>query len=457
MAGRDYTEFFGPSYRLNDEHAGIESAINCFPQKLQGERWLMRSIEGTVDVQTIVEIRGSIVVANRWFVVAGANLYEMSSDGTSRTLRGELLTTTGYVSMDDNTTQLAIVDGGSLYILSLGTNNFQRIISTGWLGSDHVTELDGYFVFAQPGTEQWYLSEIDDGTLLNGLDFSSADALPDKIIAHTALHRQLWFMGELSTEIWVNSGTAAFPFVRYNSYTVDVGVVGKNAWIKAADTLFFIGKTDRGTGIVYMIVGNQPRRISNLAIEEQLRESTDLSEATFWTYQTQGHEFIGINAPGLETTLVFDAAVEMWSERGEWEDHWIPLRWSFVTAVGNQHFASDSTGIISRLDEELNQLSGRHLVRERAWPHMIAPSLEATRFFGVELMMLTGAGGNVTLEVSNDGGKTFGPPLLRDLGTIGRWMQRIRWLHLGASFNRVFRVRVSDNVPFSIHGAAVET
>jgi hypothetical protein len=62
----------------------------------------------------------------------------------------------------------------------------------------------------------------------------------------------------------------------------------------------------------------------------------------------------------------------------------------------------------------------------------------------------------VTLEISNDGGITFGPMLQRSLGVTGRRMQRIRWLRLGTAINRVFRIRCSDNVPFAIHSAAVD-
>jgi hypothetical protein len=36
-------------------------------------------------------------------------------------------------------------------------------------------------------------------------------------------------------------------------------------------------------------------------------------------------------------------------------------------------------------------------------------------------------------------------------------MQRVRWLGLGAAVNRVFRIRCSDDVPFAIHSATVDT
>lgn len=457
MAGAPVFQCVGPSYYLDDRKAGIQRSVNCYPQRLDGDNWMMAATPGEVQIASLgAEVRGSRNVNGRWFVVAGSALYEMSASGSS-TVRASIAGASGFVGMAHNRTQLAIVDGASLYIYSLATNMLTTVAASGWRGSDDVHELDGYFIFVDPETDQFYISAIDDGTSLDALDFSSADSSPDNIITHRVSHRQLWLFGDLSTEIWIDSGDAAFPFVRYSSYTLGVGVVGKRAAINAADTLFWVGKTDRGTGIVYMASGNQPQRVSTMAVEQALRGSTDLSQATMWTCQIEGHEFIGINAPGLETTWVYDAANQQWHERGEWYDGWQPLRSRLVTSFAGQHFAGDALGAIVRLDADANTLSGRPLVRERTWPHLKQPSMEPVSYFGVELQMKTGSGGSVTLEISNDGGFTFGSPLIRSLGAVGRWMQRVRWLGLGAAVNRVFRIRCSDDVPFAIHSATVDT
>lgn len=457
MAGKQYVQCAGPSYHLADRKAAIQSAINCYPKRIEGDIFIMESTPGEVQITSLTgEIRGSRNVDGRWFIVAGTMLYEITASGVT-TFRGTLSSNTGFVGLSHNKTQLAVVDGPSLYILSLNTNIFTTVSSAGWRGSDDVHEMDGYFIFVDPGTDQFYISAIDDGATLDALDFTSVDSSPDNIVAHKVSHQQAWFFGTRSTEIWINSGALSFPFVRYNSYTIDVGCVGKRAAINAADSLFWIGQTDRGTGIVYMAAGNQPQRVSTQAVEEALASSTDLSRATMWTYQIEGHEFIGINAPGLETTWVYDAAVQQWHERAEWDAGWLPLRSRLVTAFAGEHFAGDSTGKVTRLDISANTLNGRVLVRERTWPHLMNPAMEPISYYGLELAMTTGHGGNVTLQISNDGGTTFGPMLFRALGVIGQRMQRIRWLGLGTAINRVFKIRCSDNVPFAIHSAALDT
>jgi hypothetical protein len=456
MAGKGYVQCVGPSYHLADKKSAIQSAINCYPQNLDTDARMMASIPGEVDTATLAgPVRNQRNVEGRWFVVSGDTLYEQQADG-SNVVRGTILTSTGFVGMSHNTSQLAIVDGANLYIFTLATNVLTQITVPAWRGSDDVHELDGYFIFVDPDTDQFYISAIDDGTSLDALDFSSADSSPDNIVTHRVSHRQLWLFGTRSAEIWIDSGAAAFPFERYQSYTIDVGVVGKRSAINAADTLFWIGQTDRGSGIVYMAAGNQPQRVSTLAVEQALKASTDISKAEMWTYQIEGHEFIGINAPGVTTTWVYDAATQEWHERGEWYDGWQQLRSRLYITFKGEHYGCDLFGKIVRLDASLNQLSGRPLVRERTWPHLKQPSMEPISFYGLELSMLTGYGGNVTLEISNDGGNNFGPKLLRSLGAIGRWMQPVRWLGLGTALNRVFRIRCSDNVPFALYSAAVD-
>lgn len=458
MAGKNVVQCVGPSYHLDDAKAAIQASINCYSQKLDGGATMMQSIPGEVDIDSLgFSIRASRYIAHRWLVVADHTLYEVSPADYTVAVRGQLLTTSGYVGMAFNKTQVAIVDGPQLYIFTLATSVLQQIVSAGWRGSDDVQEKDGYFIFVDPNTDQFYLSKIDDGTSLDALDFSSADSSPDDIVTHKIVGNYVWFFGELSGEPWVNSGQLSFPFTRYNSYTSNVGCVGKLAAINAADTLFWIGKTNRGTGIVYMLEGNQPRRVSTMAVEKKLRESTDISKASMWTYQIEGHEFIGINAPGMDTTWVYDAALKEWHERAEWDEGWLPLRSRMVTSIGSNQYAATDDGKLVYLDETLNTLSGRPLVRERTWPHMKQPSMEPICFYGLELSCKTGNnGGNITLELSNDGGATFGPKLLRGLGAIGRRMQRIRWLGLGCAFNRVFRIRQSDDIPFAIYSAAVD-
>lgn len=459
MAGRNIVAAIGPAYHLDDRRAAVQTAVNCYIEQVEGlgeTRPLTQvSAPGLLPYLALgAEIRGQRNVEGRWFVVAGNTLYEIV--GGIGVSRGTLNTSAGTVSLSHNITQLVIVDGTSLYVYTLATNVLEdRSSNPGWRGSRSVGFIDGYSIFVAPETDQFYLSAIDDASSEDALDFSSADAQPDNVVTSLVLHRELLLFGVYTTEVWINSGGAAFPFVRYNSAQIDVGCVGQQAAIVASDSVFWIGQTRTGTGIVYRMVGHSPQRVSTRAIEQMLAKSTDITQASMWTYQVDGHEFVGINAPGLSTTLVYDAAMQQWHERAEWSAGWAPFRVTSICFVNGAQYAGDAAGNLYKIDPTVYQLGSDPLVRERTWPHLVTQSMEPITFASLELACTTGYGGSVTLEISNNGGNTFGPPLLRSLGATGQWMQKVRWMMLGTANDRVFRIRCSDAVPFNIHAAAV--
>ena len=459
MVGRNFLPCIGPSYHLDDRKAAVQTAINCYLEQIEGlgETRVLTQVSApglAMYLSLGAEIRGQRNVEGRWFVVAGSTLFEIVAGAAVS--RGKLLSATGTVAMSHNNTQLAIVAGTDGYVFKLATNTIARITSAGWRGSKTVGFIDGYTIFVAPGTDQFYITALDDSSSLDALDFSSADSQPDNIVAALVKDPELVLLGLYTTEIWVNSGGALFAFERNRSVQINIGCVGTRACIQAADSIFWIGQTRTGSGIVYQMVGHAPERRSTRAIEQLLAKSTDISAATMWTYQVDGHEFIGINAPGLSTTLVYDAAMQQWHERAEWSSGWAPLRVTSVCYVNGGQYGADAQGNLYRLDSNYYMNGTDPLVRERTWPHMVKASMEPITFRSLELACTTGYGGNVTLEISNDGGFNFGPMLIRSLGAIGRWMQKVRWLPLGTANDRVFRIRCSDPVPFNIHAVAVD-
>lgn len=462
MAGRPYAQFIGPSEPTQDRKSSAQRAINLYVAKVDGggedKSAVLESAPGLVSLVTMPgSVRGWTMARGVWYVVAGNTLYSLTTAGAYTTV-GTLLTSVGYVSMKETRDQLVIVDGPNGYVHNLVTSVFGRITDPDWRGSNWVEEVDGYSIFVDPGTDQFYLSAIDDASDLDALDFSSADSKPDDIVTHRVLKGELLLMGSRGIEPWVNSG-GDFPFTRYNSAPIDVGIVGNRAAVNAADTLYWVGQTGRGAVYVYEMQGHQPVRVSTQAVEESLAQATDITQCSMWTYQAEGSEFVGINAPGMATTWVWDASTRMWHERCDLIDGtYRALRVEQVIYVDGEHYAS-AGAVIYRMSRNVYALGSDVLSRERTWPHLIKPSMEPVAYRGLEVACTTGhdgAAGSVVLEISNDGGYVFGPPLMRSLGAIGRRMQRIRWLMLGASRDRVFRLRVTDPVPLTLHGAVID-
>lgn len=460
MAGTREIKCIGPSAYLPDRKAAVQRSVNMYLSQIsalgEDKQVILQSVPGLVQMIDFgANERGRYATESREFVVAGQTLYETT---TGVAVARGTIAGTGPVGMQDGTDQLVIVTGEFGYVLRLASNLLQQITSPNWRGSYSVGELNGLFIFiALDQPDQFYLSKIDDATDLDILDFSSADAQPDSLLTQTTLKQEAYFFGTLSTEVWAFVADGDFPMQRYTSTPIDIGIVGRYAVVNAADTLVFVGRTERGTGIVYLMAGHQPQRISSESVEAALQaDGVDLTGCTMWTWQGVGLEFVGINAPGMETTWVWDASTGEWHEQAELVDgHWEPMRIERVTSIAGDHHAS-SGRFQYRISEKTFNLAGDVLARERTWPHLMSASMEPVTYAGLEIACSTGSGGNVTLEVSNDGGFTFGPPLLRGLGAVGRWMERVRWNFLGQARDRVFRLRCTDDVPFNIHAATID-
>lgn len=63
----------------------------------------------------------------------------------------------------------------------------------------------------------------------------------------------------------------------------------------------------------------------------------------------------------------------------------------------------------------------------------------------------------VMLRLSNDGGRTWLSEEMRGAGKIGEYLTRVRWNRLGAARRRVFEVVVTDDVPWRLTGAYLES
>ena len=452
--------FVGPSYALANRKASVQRTINmCLvgmetPSKAP---FILQSTPGLTVFATLSgEIRGVYEANGRAFVVAGGTLYELNSSGAA-TSRGTLLTSAGPVDFAWGTTQLVIVDGTNGYALTLATNAFGVITDSDWLGSDRVGYLDGYFIFASPSTQAFYISAIDDATSLDTLDFASAESAPDKIIAHIVNHREVWFLGETTSEVWFDSAGPDFPFSRNQGAILQVGCMAKHSVRLIDSSVMWIGKDINGAGIVFRSIGYQAQRISTIAVEEALQSSSNISAAVAWTYQANGQTFYCINAPGLTSTWCYEVGSGAWHERAD-QDTYGQFSQFRVTCHGfalGLHLVGDADGYVYKLNHSSNYYGSDLIRRTRISPNDVTVSRDRIFFREFALDCTSGQGPQgatpvVELTWSDNGGMTWGNPVQRSVGAVGNYYGRVVWNRLGEARDRVWRVDFSDNAPFSI-------
>jgi hypothetical protein len=377
--------------------------------------------------------------------------------------------------MSDNGTDLIIVDGQFGYVTNTQslTPDVKVITNIHFHPTDTITFQDGYFIGVDKGTGNFFLSDLYSNDWLP-LNEANASGASDILIAAVSCNRQLYLLGAKSTEIWWDSGqSGSTPFQRQDGRFSQVGCAAPNSVAIVGETIFWLGSNSQGGGIVYSLDNSMPTRVSNHAIEFAIQKIADLSGATAYSYQQEGHYFYLLNIPGTNSTWVYDVSVGQWHER-ESTSQGNTIRHIGQThcLLNGSHIVGDyRNGNIYAYDLDTYTDNGEIVNRIRETPHvseslnrLFYKLLEVDMQFGVGLDNISsnpneptpGSDPRITLQISNDGGQTWGNPIYASMGKIGRYKTRARWQRLGSSRDRVFRLTVSEPVRCTLLSAFLD-
>lgn len=405
-------------------------------------------------------------------VVAGANVYRVTSLGVA-TLLGTTFPRTTPVSMDSNGVQVMLVTGPEGYVIDPVLGTFSQITDPAFRGADRVVFVDGYFAFNAPGTDEYQITALN-STSLDALDIGTAEGSPDALVTVATNSRDLWLLGETSTELAQNTGNIDFPFERIQGVFIEHGCAAKYSVAKAMDPtgasrLFWLAADERGQGIVVASGGYQVGRISTHAVEYSLGRLARIDDAIGFTYQQEGHTFYVLTLPTGNVTWVYDLGTQLWHKRA-WRS---PLtgnlnrhRANCVMAFAGQILVGDfELPRVYRWSLDVFDDAGDPLPAIRQAPHVAREDgrwLIYDRFWldmetGVGLVSGQGSDPMVLLEWSDDGGATFTGQRLLPAGKLGERKRRAIARRLGKSRDRVFRVTITDPIPRYLVNADVET
>jgi hypothetical protein len=452
--------FAGPSYQLETRKASQQRSVNLFLAGMETQSkaaFILQSAPGLDLATTGVGVtRGVLPVGGRLFGVFGSGLYEIGSTG-ALTLLGSLASSTGECSMEYGLTQLVVVDGTRGYVLTLSSNAFAQITDPDWPGANFVSYLDGFFVLTREGSQEAYVTAIDDATSLDALDFASAESRPDPIVAHIVSNREVVYLGQVTTERHFNAGSADYPFSRDGAANTEVGCLAPFSVKPINNSFMWVSRDVNGVGYVMLDANRQPQRVSTVAVEEALQGSSDLSAAVAYTYQQGGRMFYALNAPGVPATWVYEATAQAWHERCDL-DGWGQFRALRVTHAAFAHgvqWAFDASGNVYRMGSQYNTYAGDTLKRTRISPNDVTATRDRQFFSEFSLDCTTGEAPQATepmveLSWSDDGGYTWGNPVAMSAGAVGNYLPRVTWCRLGSARDRVWRVDFAANAPFAI-------
>lgn len=478
--------FIGPSYLARSKTIDAERSINLYPEISESDtaktKVSLISVPGktlwfalpTAPLRAMWVVPGVTGVAvDRLFVVGGIELYEVFQNGTA-IARGALTTLGGLVCMENNTTQLMITDATHIYILNLETLVFTRV-PTGTpdnqgnpnapLAGNTCAFLDDYLITHQNGTNLFGLSDLGDGLSWDGLDQAEKEGSPDAIVAVVTAHRELFILGQYTTEVWYDVGGAGFPLSPIQGVFLENGLVGPFAFCKADNTIFWVSYDKKGWAVVNRLNGYVPQRISTHAIEKMINDLGSVPQCNIYSYQEEGHTFVVLNFPNAPYTLVYDAASTFWHERQSIGFGGLLSRdrAGFHAFAFGRHILGDfQNGNLYNPDLDVQVDYDQPLRRIRIAPHLHA-DLNYTFFKTFQVDMETGVGldgspavgadPQAVLKISNDGGRSWGNERYSTLGKIGQNIARARWTNLGRARDRVYWFEVSDPVKVALVAA----
>ena len=361
-------------------------------------------------------------------------------------------------------------------------------------GATTVDVIDNYFVYSRPSSQQFGASDAL-SPISQQLSFASKDGAPDQLVALIVDHREVYLMGESSSEVWVDAGLFPFPFQRIPGTSTQHGIAAQNSVSRVGNSFAYVSRNLRGQGQIMQMNGYVPQRISTHAVENTLVNQY-INDAIAWTYQLEGHEVYVVSFPTINITWAFDATTGLWykwlycTTANQYQRHRGNCSCVFQGMVLVGDYAN---GKIYELDSTNYTDDGNNIRRLRRAPHLVS-DLQRQYFEELQIQFQPGVGttglsknqniflqspyyitptgvliipanqsvvlGNQSaisqstettlpqamLRWSDDGGSTWSNEHWVTIGQTGKYQNRAIWRRLGQARDRVFEVVVSDPV-----------
>lgn len=473
----DFTGFVGSAYQAPSIYQDAQECINWYletdptkPQESRGVQALYPTPGLLMKFQfaNVAEVRCMYALPGgaSMLAVCGNKLYLVSAAFVA-TAVGTLATTAGQVSISDNRISAYIVDGSNRYSYTIASNVFATISPSdgAFTGADRVDYCDNFFVYNMPGSNQWAATGAL-STVTPALSFSSKDSSPDNIVTLIVDHREVFLIGEKTTERWVNVGSFPFPFQRIPGTSTQHGCVAKNSIARLGESVCWLSQDGRGQAIVIMMAGYTPQRKSTHAVENDIFGGV-IKDAIAYTYQQAGHEFYVLTFPTQDKTWVYDLATDTWHKRAYRDNLNILHRhWSNCQVVfqGLNLVGDYANGRVYSLDLNTYTDNGQPILRLRRTPHLTSSLKRIFYDFlqvqfqpGVGLSTGQGSSPQMMLRWSDDGASTWSAYNAVAIGAIGAFKNRAIKRRMGWARDRVYEVSITDPVRAVIISAELQT
>lgn len=466
MGARVPIPFASQSYKNASLAVSAQDLVNLYVEKEPPDAKSQMPVFGVPGLKTFATvgtgpIRGMHVMNNVLYVVSGSSLYSLASP-TVVTLLGGGILGESFVPMSDNGIQVILMANGEAgFVYNAQTSVFVQITDQNFFPSNTVTFFDEYFLLVKNDSNQWFFSNILDGTTYSALDFESAVIEPSFCLSIVNQQENALIFKQRSIETWYDTGQNNNPWARIDGATVERGCAAALTPIKEDNSVFFLGDDL----VFYRLSGVNLQRVSTHAIEYQWQQYASVSDAFCFSYTWNGHKCVAVTFPTGNASWVFDISSGLWHRRVSYDANAVSRsRWAgncSVEWIGLVLVGDNFSGKIGALSNSTYTEFGNPVIGTAVSPpiankrnRVFQSLLELDMQTGVGVAAGQGSDPQIALDWSDDNGQTwkaFQP--WQSMGKIGEYRTRVRWKKLGQFFQRYYRITISDPVPRVIMAA----
>ena len=377
------------------------------------------------------------------FKVSEETLYRVSSAGI-RTAIGDI-SGSGLCSFVSNSDTMIIVRSGNVYSYNGSTLSLET--DPDFEAPDYVTYLNNQAIY-NGNNARFSVSDAGNLTTINGLNFASAESLPDDLLRPYVHRETLYLFGINSIEQWYNSGSGSPPFDRINNGTIPVGTNSPDSIASTQTHMYFLGSDN----IVYRLLGSELTAVSIIPIAQEFSKYTSSGQGFVITLDGQNFYIITFK----EAAWCYSESANSWFELTSGKPT------SYIRAY-NKHLISID-GSIFELDHDSFTSNGEAIRRERVSPPVTAASFMSggdglkVEYNQIEIVAkVVGSASNdgpkLMFDYSDDSGRTYSNQRMMQASRLGEYIWRFRINSLGSAYSRIFRVSYSEPTFISLHSA----
>jgi len=453
----------GSSYPSEAKQLSPGKTINFYPE-LQDDPlitdYILASWPGSVSFGSQSGLdRGMLFHKGVLYKVSGITLYSVNSSGTHTSIgtipASTMCILTGFIN------GILIANGsGKVYFYNLDSTTLSEITDPDLETPNSVAVLNQHAIF-DGDDGRFMVSTSGDPTDINALDTATAESDADDLVRIYVFQQRIWLYGDKTIEPWFDSGVGRPPVDRIDGGIITVGLASRMSVSNNDDFMYFLADDRR----VYRLT-ERHENVSTIALAKEFESYITVDDAIGFCFTYNNQNFYHLAFPTEDATWVYSESVGQWFQLTRTASTGRDLANSYAFGYGKHLIGDYSDSNIFQWSNTTYTENSNAIHRERTTGVLHSgllgqPGLEIEldRF---ELIMERGVGDVTTtdpqimLQVSYNGGRTFGPEMWRSVGKSGQFERKIEWQGLGRAEKIVLKIKTSDPVNYLIYSAVAD-